>query len=375
MVNFDEFVVMQEGFLNKLNLAVDKIIHEKKSMNLDYDYIERALKLMVNNRNAKMSPVSTVVPIKKEEMIKTSLEFFESIDEELYQKVIDIVLANNNDIKLNIYNVHSINDFRKKDENNFLKYTTYGVVQNSYGCALVNIPTSSELTKKEANIINKNNPTLEDLYLIVHELSHLLDLNLEIGKTTKKEIAGEQEIYEDNITRELTAEATAIAFEGLLSDYLLENKAYPKAAIQQISNRRINSCLQKARTVYAKLILAREKEEKGKISLDFIENNMRNYGLSVQGVRGIANNIVNYPDDILMQNRYAIGGLIAPTIVKTYKEKGAEPIKAYLEYAKQCDLKLALNQIGMQLDNEGIERLNSNFKEYKQLYDIERDER
>ena len=113
-----------------------------------------------------------------------------------------------------------------------MKYTTYGVVQNSYGCALVNIPTSSELTKKEANIINKNNPTLEDLYLIVH---------LEIGKTTKKEIAGEQEIYEDNITRELTAEATAIAFEGLLSDYLLENKAYPKAAIQQISNRRINS--------------------------------------------------------------------------------------------------------------------------------------
>lgn len=115
MVNFDEFVVMQEGFLNKLNLAVDKSIHEKKSMNLDYDYIERALKLMVNNRNAKMSSVSTVVPIKKEEMIKTSLEFFESIDEELYQKVIDIVLANSNDIKLNIYNVHSINDFRKKD--------------------------------------------------------------------------------------------------------------------------------------------------------------------------------------------------------------------------------------------------------------------
>lgn len=375
MVNFDEFVVMQEEFLNKLNVAVDKIIREKKSMNLDYDYIEKTLKLMVNNRNAKMSPVSIVVPIKKEEMIKTILEFFESIDDELYQKVIDVVLADDKDIKLNIYNVHSINDFRKKDENNFLKYTTYGVVQNNYGCALVNIPMSSELTKKEADVINKNNPMLEDLYLMVHELSHLLDLNLDIGKATKKEIAGKQGIYEVNITRELTAEATAIAFEGLLSEYLIENKAYPRAAIQQISNRRINSCLQKARIVYTKLILAREKEEKGKISLDFIENNMRNYGLSVQGVRGIANDIINYPDDMLMQNRYAIGGLIAPTIVKTYKEKGAEPIKSYLEYAKQCNLKLALNQIGIQLDREGIERLNSNFKEYKQLYDLERNER
>lgn len=375
MVNFDEFVVMQEEFLNKLNVAVDKIIREKKSMNLDYDYIEKALKLMVNNRNAKMSPVSIVVPIKKEEMIKTSLEFFESIDDELYQKVIDVVLADDKDIKLNIYNVHSINDFRKKDENNFLKYTTYGVVQNNYGCALVNIPMSSELTKKEADVINKNNPMLEDLYLMVHELSHLLDLNLDIGKATKKEIAGKQGIYEVNITRELTAEATAIAFEGLLSEYLIENKAYPRAAIQQISNRRINSCLQKARIVYTKLILAREKEEKGKISLDFIENNMRNYGLSVQGVRGIANDIINYPDDMLMQNRYAIGGLIAPTIVKTYKEKGAEPIKSYLEYAKQCNLKSALNQIGIQLDREGIERLNSNFKEYKQLYNLERNER
>lgn len=375
MVNFDEFVVMQEEFLNKLNVAVDKIIREKKSMNLDYDYIQKALKLMVNNRNAKMSPVSIVVPIKKEEMIKTSLEFFESIDDELYQKVIDVVLADDKDIKLNIYNVHSINDFRKKDENNFLKYTTYGVVQNNYGCASVNIPMSSELTKKEADVINKNNPMLEDLYLMVHELSHLLDLNLDIGKATKKEIAGKQGIYEVNITRELTAEATAIAFEGLLSEYLIENKAYPRAAIQQISNRRINSCLQKARKVYTKLILAREKEEKGKISLDFIENNMRNYGLSVQGVRGIANDIINYPDDMLMQNRYAIGGLIAPTIVKTYKEKGAEPIKSYLEYTKQCNLKSALNQIGIQLDREGIERLNSNFKEYKQLYDLERNER
>lgn len=76
MVNFDEFVVMQEGFLNKLNLAVDKSIHEKKSMNLDYDYIERALKLMVNNRNAKMSSVSTVVPIKKRRNDKDKLRIF-----------------------------------------------------------------------------------------------------------------------------------------------------------------------------------------------------------------------------------------------------------------------------------------------------------
>lgn len=375
MIDFDEFIIMKEGFLQRLNIAVDRIIQEKKSMNLNYEYIEKALKAMIKNRNVNTNAIHVVTQVKKEEILKITLEFFKSVEPELYKRAVNIILGQEKDIKMNVYNVHSINNFIKRDKEGFLEYTPYGVAQTREGRALINIPTNVELNKKEDRIINKDDCTLDDLYTVVHEIAHLFDFNLDIEKATKKEIAGEQEVYEDNITRELTAEATTIAFEGLLSEYLLENKLYPKSAIQQMSNRRINSCLQKARMVYAKLILAREKEEKGEITSEFIEKSMRDYNLSIQGVRHIASDIINSPRDMLIQNRYAIGGLLAPTIIKTYKMKGKETLQRYLEETKKCNLESALKQLGIQLNNEGIEETIKNFQEYMQLHSLDMDER
>jgi len=375
MVDFDEFVVMKEGFLKKLNIAIDTIIEEKQSMKLDYDIIEKVLKAMIKNRNVSNSAVSVVVTIDRNQLLSITLDFFNSIDSEFYKKAIEIILQQNNDIKINIYNVHDVSNFKKRDEDNFVEHTPYGVVQTRNGHALVNIPTRTELEGEEENIVNKKDCTLEDLYAVVHEIAHLFDLNLDIGKPTKNEIAGEKETYEDNITRELTGEATTIAFEGLLSEYLLKNTAYPKAAIQQISNNRINSCLQKARIVYSRLLLAREKMERGEIALDFIEKLMRDYNLSIQDVRYMASSIINSPKDMLMHNRYAIGGLLAPTIIKTYKTKGSDALKRYLEEAKKCDLESALKQIGIQLNDEGINEVIRNFQEHMQLYNLDIKER
>ena len=35
MVDFDKFIVMKEGFLKKLNIAIDKVIKEKESLNIN----------------------------------------------------------------------------------------------------------------------------------------------------------------------------------------------------------------------------------------------------------------------------------------------------------------------------------------------------
>ena len=342
MVDFDEFVVMKEGFLKKLNIAIDRIIEEKQSMNLDYDFIEKILKSMIKNKNVNNSDVLVVAPIDRSQLLSITLDFFNSIDPEFYKKTIEIILQQNNDIKMNMYNIHEVSDFKTRDENDFVEHTPYGVVQTRNGQALVNIPTRTELRGEEEKIINKKDCTLEDLYTVVHEIAHLFDLNLDISKPTKNEIAGEKETYEDNIARELTGEATTIAFEGLLSDYLLKNTAYPKAAIQQISNKRINSCLQKARIVYSRLLLAREKNERGEITLDFIEKLMKDYNLSIQDVRYMASSIINSPKDMLMQNRYAIGGLIAPTIIKTYKTKRFRGNKKIFRRSKKMRLKISI---------------------------------
>lgn len=375
MVDFDRFVVMQEEFVNKLNLAVDEIINEKMSMKLDYDFIEKSLKPIIQYKNINDRTIPVVTKIKKEYILKIALLFFESVDSELYKKALDIILGQEKDIAMKMYNVHFIKNFKKKDEKGFLEYTPYGVAQTRKGEALINIPTNTKISKEEDRIINENNCSLEDLYTVVHEISHMFDLNLEIGRPTKNEIADEPEVYEDNITRELTAEATAIAFERLLSEYLLERKLYPKLAIQQIDNGRTNSCLQKARMVYAKLVLAKEKEQKGEITLDFVEKCMRDYHLSIQGVRYIARSIINSKGDLLMQNRYAMGGFIAPTIIKTYKIGGATQLKKYLEEAKKCNLESTLKQIGIQFGKTGINEAVKNFQEYMQTQNLYMDER
>lgn len=46
-VNLDETIVMKENFLKELNQAIDKVIGEKKDLNIDYDLLEQALGYML----------------------------------------------------------------------------------------------------------------------------------------------------------------------------------------------------------------------------------------------------------------------------------------------------------------------------------------
>ncbi len=49
IVNLDETIVMKENFLKELNQAIDKVIGEKKDLNIDYDLLEQALIWRSNN--------------------------------------------------------------------------------------------------------------------------------------------------------------------------------------------------------------------------------------------------------------------------------------------------------------------------------------
>ena len=241
MVDFDEFVVIRGKSLEELNTAIDRVIEEKEFMDLDYDLIEKALGIMLRNiRNIPVSPITTITPIKKEEMLKVTLDFFKSIDPELHRKAVDTILQQSDRIKMNIYNINEIKDFTKEDELEFLKYTRNGNVESRNGSARVNIPTKRELDPQEEKILKKNECTLEDLYTVVHETAHLFDLDLEKGKPDREELAGGRSKRKTRIARELLGEATAIAFEGMLSEYLLKNGLYAKCAIQEIANLNMN---------------------------------------------------------------------------------------------------------------------------------------
>jgi len=364
MIDFDKFVVMRENFLEELNIAIDKVIREKESMNLDYDLLEKALGVMLRNvKRLEEQPITILIPIKKEKVLKIVLDFFKSIDSEFYNKAINTILQQTENIKMRIYNVHEIEDFSEEDEVGLLKYTQNANVEGIDGYASVHIPTKKELDSEEEKILGKDECGLEDLYAVVHETSHLFDLDLEKGKPDKEELVGGQEKRKLRITRELLGKATAIAFEGLLSEYLLSNTEISKDAIQKMDVLRVNSYLNDARLVYAKLLLAREKSKNGEITLEFVEKLMKDNGFSMQYIRRMANNIIHNPHDMLYQKRYALGGLIAPTIIRKYIEEGPRTLKRYLEEAKNENFEGAINALGIQLTKEGINQLIINIKE------------
>ena len=102
------------------------------------------------------------------------------------------------------------------------------------------------------------------------EIAHLFDFDLEKGMPDKEELEGKRSERKTRIARELLGEATTIAFENMLSEYLIEKGIYPKQTIQRIDNARMNSNLNDARLVYAKLVLAKEKSKNGEITLEFV---------------------------------------------------------------------------------------------------------
>lgn len=373
-VNLDEAIVMRENFLKQLNQAMDKVIGEKEELNIDYDLLEQALGYMLKNcTSVKTSPISVITPLEKSEMLGVTLDFFKSIDLSVYRQAIETILQQHENIKMKIYNIHEVKDFNKKDEFNLLEYTSDGSVQSNKGNAVVNVPTKVKVNSKEEKILDENECTLEDLYTVVHEISHLFDLDLESEKTSNEELKGKRPESKVSNTRELLGEATTIAFEGMLTDYLLKNTDYSKQTIEEISSIRINSFMQDARLVYAKLLLAKEKSKNGEITLQYIEKFMRDNNFSTQYVRRMARNIIDDPRGMNFEKRYALGGLIAPTIIKKYKEDGPSILKKYLEESKNGNFKGAMNTLGIQLNSEGLKVLVNNLKE--QILDLSKEER
>lgn len=313
MVDFSDFVLIDEETLKKLSKKIDEVIEEKDNVPINYDLLERSLGTMLKNtRFRRTMPFPAVVHIKKDEMLGITLDFFRSIDERLYEEAVNAIIKKHNNIKVNIYNVHEVEDFRKMNEFGMREYTRGGEVQARKGKATVRVPTKVKLSEKEAELLDKDTCTLEDLYTLVHEMSHLFDLRL--GQSKEEIVNGEGD--KRSVTRELLGESTAIAFEGMLTEYLLKNTKYPKDKIRDIMKIRINSSFIDARNSYAKLVLAREKAKNGEITKEYIEDFVRKNNFSPGFAKSMIDEIIYAPMGMQWRKRYALAKLISPTIVR-----------------------------------------------------------
>lgn len=315
MINFSDFVLIDDPTLQKLNSKIDEVISEKNSMPINYDLLEQVLgSILKHSRYREPISFSTVVQIKKDEMLGLTLDFFKSIDERLYEEAVNTIIKKHNNIKVNIYNVHDVKDFNQENEFGLPDYDKGGSVQSFRGKATVHVPTNIKIPAKASELIDKDSCTLEDLYTLVHEIAHLFDLNMSYDIITGQ---GQN----NAVTRELLCEATTIAFEGLLTEYLLKNTNYPKKKIQDIMKETINSTFLDARNSYAKLVLAREKAKSGTITKEFIEDFVRKNNFSPGFAKHMIQDIIRKPKGIQWIKRYALAKLISPTIISVTREK------------------------------------------------------
>lgn len=359
--------IMGQQFIDKLNRAIDGVILEKEYGDIDYNPIEEILLQLINIRIEEYGTIEPIHLLSKQEMIKILLDFFSSLDEELYQQVIDIVLHQSDRIKLNLYNVHTVKDFSQKDKYGIPEYDFDGSVRSAKGYAIVHAPLQGKLTKKESQqaINDDNKGTLEDLFTLIHEIAHTLDYDLEsetphiiqVNSHNRGKLKREK-IPEIEQTSQILCESTAIGFEGMFAKWLVNNRPKYKGYVMKAQSLTLKTLVDYyAKVLYAKLVLAKEKERTGEISIEFLKQMMEQYGLTAQDIRNYAGTIIHQDEPIEFQLRYVIAALIAPSIVELYDKKDIEAIKQYLNFVKNNNMVMALSTLGINLSEENIEEL------------------
>ena len=91
---------IEDKTINELNELTKEMIKKK----LPSEFLEEMMKKYLStNRYKNIFPNSSIKILKKWEVISIVLDFFKSIDEDLYKRVFNIVMNNDSKIRFNIY--------------------------------------------------------------------------------------------------------------------------------------------------------------------------------------------------------------------------------------------------------------------------------
>ena len=243
---------------------------------IDYDLLYRCSSMMFKNLKIKDYNFEKITKFSDiEDSKKIALEFFKSIDQELYEKAKAIV-EGNSDIKLEIYKFNNNDNARPRD----------CCVITKNGKSTVHIPY-------EENI--------EDIYSLVHELSHTFDLDPN----------------KDPSTRQMLGEVTPFCFEYMLDYYLIEHGVVDKNDVANRQKRRIVSSYNDGMNTFAKIELMQIKERKN-IEEEDIINLQQRYKLVDEQVQIILNDVLHSPSNAHYRARYMTAQLICLRYMEQY---------------------------------------------------------
>ena len=314
---------------------------------MDFDALEELYINVLKSKRRLSKSRTSIVPLKREKMIGIALDFFKSIDEEFYQKAKNVILNIDERANLEIVNVNNENKQDRK-----------GHVRTFKGKSEVYVPTQIELSKKQT--LKDDMCTLEDLYTLVHEIAHLLDLNYKDSLPTNEDILSKdlhEFKYKGTFTRELFAESTAISFETLLMEYLMKKTNYPNIAILQEYIGGSNDLYDMTASLYGRLQLVKIQEQKNKIDFEDLSKLAKDNKVNSKYFLTILRTIINDNTSLTYRNRYVFAGAMSPTIVRKYHEDGSNGLKDYLAAVREDEEDKALAVLGIDMNNDGIKKV------------------
>ncbi len=327
--NIDNSEELSSIDMEKLNENIDGCLRSRRNAT-DYRLLfdissKMATGIHIPNRHNE--PPQTKVD--SETIKKIALDFFKSIDEELYQKA-KAIIEGKSEIEFRMYQKDEVEDYDKKEEGEFPEFSRSGAVHTNGKRTVMYIPLEG---------------TIEDVYILVHEISHTFDLNIENDSR--------------NATRNLWGEVTPAIFEAFLSEYLMKN-GYQTQEISRVEKGRIISRYDDSVETYAKLVLMNLMKRNGKITLEDIQQIQKETNLGTDKIKYILDRIIRSPQSVDYRARYMLGQLIYPYVVGKYISNSAqtmEDLKKFFSAIKEDNFGEAFESLGLPIEEKSLDML------------------
>ncbi|MBE5805177.1 MAG: hypothetical protein E7313_00385 [Clostridiales bacterium] len=334
----EEFEISADK-LKALNDVINENLKNRKN-STDYSLLYEISTMMINGFKIKDRHTDEITkPLSMEETKEIALQFFLGLDQKLHEKVKGIV-EGNSEFSFSMYMLDEKEDFSKTDNDGMPIHTRIPSVVSKNGKSGIYVPCKG---------------TIEDIYMLVHELSHTLDF-----------------VKQDNPTRNMLGEVTPYCFEAMLSQYLLENGIATRVDVINREKAATISHYDDGVETFSKFELMKIKEENGDITQDDIRRLQKNYGLTNNQIEYVLGRMENSETNIDYKARYMTAQLIYPYYMKQYDQNPQNAIKTLKEYFEQIKLNNfigSLQTLGIEPRVESIQKLieiaNSRFENLK----------
>ena len=313
--------------LQMLNGFIHENIQNRRDCT-DYNMLYNISGMMTRGLNIKDRNFNEITKPSTELQTKEiALQFFKEIDHELYEKVKGIT-EGNSEIDFNMYTLDENEDFSKTKGDGMPIHTKEPCVISKKGKSAIYVPCKG---------------TIEDIYLLVHELSHTFDL-----------------VENDNPTRNILGEVTPDCFEAMLSQYLFKNGIATKEDVINREKGRNVSHFDDCVETFAKLELMKIQEQQGDIKQEDINQMQKKYGIKDGQLGYVLGRLAQSEPNVDCKARYMIAQLAYPHYMEQYQQNPKDTIrslKEYFEQVKANNFEGCLEILGIDLTRDSIQKL------------------